>query len=261
MMISRLAVSILLLFALRGAGGAAAQERAESPVPASSTQMLLVLSDTPDAPFGMLRRFERGPGGGAWRALGDAIPVVLGRNGLGIGIGLHDIEPGTVPEKREGDGKSPAGVFRLSSVFGFAPPDEAGYRGIPYVRVAADLECVDDVDSEYYNRIVRRGAVTEVDWASSERMRAVGAAYETGIVVDHNTDAPQRGRGSCIFLHNWTGPQDTTAGCTAMAPTDLTAIARWIRSDRDPVLVQLTEAMYARYRQDWGLPVVSATEE
>jgi hypothetical protein len=46
-----------------------------------------------------------------------------------------------------------------------------------------------------------------------------------------------------------------------MAPADLTAIARWIRSDRDPVLVQLTEAMYARYRQAWGLPVVGDTKE
>jgi hypothetical protein len=27
------------------------------------------------------------------------------------------------------------------------------------------------------------------------------------------------------------------------------------------VLVQLTEAMYVRYRKAWGLPVVSATEE
>jgi L,D-peptidoglycan transpeptidase YkuD (ErfK/YbiS/YcfS/YnhG family) len=260
-MISRLAVSILLLFALRGAGATAAQETAQSPVPTSSTQMLLVLSDSPDAPSGTLQRFERGPDGGDWRSLGDAIPVVLGRNGLGIGIGLHEIEPGPVPEKREGDGKSPAGVFRLSSVFGFASPDEAGFRGIPYVQVAIDLECVDDVDSEYYNRIVRRGAVTEVDWASSERMRAVGAAYETGIVVDHNAGDPQRGGGSCIFLHNWTGPKDTTAGCTAMAPAELTAIARWIRADRDPVLVQLTEAMYARYLKAWGLPVVSDTED
>jgi D-alanyl-D-alanine dipeptidase len=261
MMGVRLAVSIGLVIALAGGGAAGAQEPSETPVPSSSTQMILVLSQSDESPVGTLRRFERAGQGEGWQAIGDPTPVTLGRSGLGLGLGLHDIEAGSMPRKREGDGKSPAGVFRLNSVFGFAPPGEAGDLGLPYVQVTDDLECVDDGDSDYYNRIVRRGAVPAVDWESSERMRAVGAAYETGIVVEHNWGNPEPGGGSCIFLHNWTGPEDTTSGCTALDPPELTAIAQWIESDCTPVLVQLTEAMYERYGHAWGLPTVDDVGE
>ena len=251
---ARFLFPILLLSALIGAGPADAQQRVESPVPASSTQLILVLAESPESPYGTLRRFERAGEGEGWQPVGRPTAVTLGRNGLGVGIGLHDFDAGAMPRKREGDGKSPAGVFRLSSVFGFAPPGEAGDFDFPYVQVTDDLECVDDGDSDHYNHLVRRSEVSAVDWDSSERMREVGAAYETGIVVEHNWGDPRPGGGSCIFLHNWTGPEDTTAGCTAMAPPELTAIAQWIGSARDPVLVQLTRDLYERYGPVWGLP-------
>jgi D-alanyl-D-alanine dipeptidase len=166
----------------------------------------------------------------------------------------HEIAPADMPIKQEGDGKSPAGVFRLSSVFGYAPVEALDDLEIPYTHVTESLECVDDVSSGYYNQIVLRDAVDEVDWESSEQMLMPGIWYEKGIVVDHNASPVRPGAGSCIFLHNWSGPGDTTAGCTAMAPSVLTEIVYWLDSDADPVLVQLTESLYEEHQKAWGLP-------
>ncbi len=243
-----------LVVALLVAGCEPEPNPGASPIPDSSGQMVLVLSKSFDASSGTLRWFERDASGGSWEAVGDATPITLGRNGLGLGIGLHEIDPGEMPVKREGDGKSPAGVFRLSSAFGYSPPEQLDELEIPYTHVTELLECVDDVNSGYYNQIVLRDAVDEVDWESSEQMLMDGIWYEKGIVVDHNSNPVRPGAGSCIFLHNWSGPDDTTAGCTAMAPPALTEIVYWLDSDADPVLVQLTESLYGEYQTAWGLP-------
>ena len=246
------AVCVSLVFLSPSAGRA--QEGGSSPIPASSGQMILVVSESFDASAGVLQRFERESDGAKWTAVGSVTPITLGRNGLGLGIGLHDIDSGDMPVKREGDGKSPAGVFRLSSAFGYSTSQEMGKLAIPYTHVTDDLECVDDVSSAYYNRIVLRREVGAVDWQSSEQMLMDGIWYEKGIVVDHNSSPVRKGAGSCIFLHNWAGPENTTAGCTAMAPSALTEIVYWIDSEKNPILVQLTERMYEEYKDSWELP-------
>lgn len=230
------------------------QEAPGTPVPETSEQMILVLSDSFDATTGWLHRFERESVDADWAAVGPVTLISLGRNGLGLGSGLHEIDPDDMPVKREGDGKSPAGVFRLSSAFGYSPADQLDDLELPYTHVTELLECVDDVNSGYYNQIVLRDAVDEVDWESSEKMLMSGVWYEKGIVVDHNASPVIPGAGSCIFLHNWSNPEDTTAGCTAMAPPALTEIIYWLDSDADPVLVQLTESMYREYQRAWELP-------
>ncbi len=227
---------------------------AGSPIPPSSRQLILVLAESFNATSGVLRRFERGPGGTVWTAVGESSPIALGRNGLGLGAGLDEIDPGSMPVKKEGDGKSPAGVFRLSSSFGYAPAEQMSGLSIGYTPVTDRLECVDDVESEYYNQIVNRDSVAAVDWHSSEQMLMPGIWYEKGIVVEHNSSPVQRGGGSCIFLHNWAGPDDTTAGCTSMAPAMMSEIIYWIDSGDDPVLVQLTERLYREHWRHWGLP-------
>ena len=62
--------------------------------------------------------------------------------------------------------------------------------------------------------------------------------YEWVIVIDHNT-AGTAEAGSCIFMHRWLGPNRGTAGCTAMAPEELFALARWLDAAAHPLLLQL----------------------
>jgi D-alanyl-D-alanine dipeptidase len=144
-------------------------------------------------------------------------------------------------------------VFALATAFGFARSADAVGARLPYLRLLETTECVDDPTSPHYNAIVDRARVPGVDWTSSERMRSI-ELYRLGVVVDYNVTPPERGRGSCIFLHVWRGPRSPTAGCTAMAEPALAEVVRWLDPARRPVLVQLTDAAYARRRAAWELP-------
>lgn len=205
----------------------------------------LVVVTTPDwnATQGTLQRYEKHLF--HWRAVGAPINVVIGRTGLAWGRGLNPPMDG--PQKHEGDGKSPAGIFNLGTSFGFAP--KAAWK-VPYLQLHDTTECVDDGASTFYNQIVERTALS--DWKSSEKMRSI-QQYKWGAFVSHNTPA-HPGSGSCIFLHIWGGPSSTTTGCTAMAEEDLTTLLGWLDPKSSPRLIQLTRPEYERLRRDWKLP-------
>ena len=238
-----------------------------SPVPEASRQMVLVTTPDWEATSGTLRRYAREPGGG-WRPVGEPVEVVVGRSGLGWGIGLHGAgAPAGVaegPAKAEGDGRAPAGVFSVSAAFGYADSLETG---LPYVPTPG-LHCVDDRASASYNLV--RDVPRDRDWGSHETMRRRDGLYRIGAVVAHNgpgvapslvpdgarldATAPTPGGGSCIFLHVWRGPGTTTAGCTAMPDPALAAVLAWLDAAAGPVLVQLPAPLADRLRGPWALP-------
>ena len=233
------------------------QPAAPSPIPAESRQMLLVVTPDADAFPGMLYRYERAAGQQAWQPAGAPAAIVVGYNGLGWGRGMHPAEAQPdMPIKREGDGKSPAGIFRLSTIFGFAPPDSVSGFKLPYQHVTEVLECVDDTASKYYNRIVARDAIDSVDWQSSEKMHKITVQYQLGVTVDHNSDPVLPAGGSCIFLHIWKSANDPTSGCTAMTAENMQAIAAWLDGAQQPLLVQLTEPLYRQFKATWQLPEI-----
>ena len=68
----------------------------------------------------------------SWQKVGKPFSGIIGGRGFAWDIGLHGTgEPGA-PRKKEGDQSSPAGVFRLSSVFGLASPDQVRFLRFPY---------------------------------------------------------------------------------------------------------------------------------
>ena len=213
----------------------------------------LVLVTTPDwsATTGTLRRFSRALPGGGWQQVGANVAIVVGRTGLAWGDAAL-AAPGD-PVKHEGDGKSPAGVFPLDTAFGFMPRDSMQSLRVPYVMLEPGSDCVDDESSAHYNTVVDRALVPRVDWNSAEHMRQI-AVYRIGVIVGYNAAPPVRGRGSCIFLHIWSGPASVTAGCTAMDAGALDGLMHWLDRDRRPVIVQLPEAEYQRLASRWALP-------
>jgi D-alanyl-D-alanine dipeptidase len=225
-----------------------------SPIPESCGQLVLVVTPSIASSHGKLIRFTRGAVQSEWKQVGDSVNVLVGKKGLAWGIGLHKLDEKLLPLKREGDGKSPAGVFTLSTAFGYLPAEKLGELKIPYIQVSQTLECVDDVNSRYYNQLIEGDKVESRDWQSSERMLLSGIWYELGVVVDHNTGPAERGSGSCIFLHNWSDPADSTTGCTAMDRSDLKVIIQWLDISKEPVLVQLTRELYAELQSSWILP-------
>ena len=244
-----------------------------TPVPDASRQLVVVTTPSWSATDGTLRRYQREPGG-EWIEVGEGVPVVVGRSGLGWGIGLHVLEGGSVeegsvegvagPVKAEGDGRAPAGAFALSAAFGYA---ETERTGLPYIPSGPDLRCVDDPASRSYTLV--RPMSPNADWQSHERMRRNDGLYRIGVIVAHNgpgldpalaptatlsPQTPTPGAGSCIFLHVWRGPGTSTAGCTAMPDERLQSVMAWLDADAAPTLIQLPASAAAALREPWGLP-------
>jgi L,D-peptidoglycan transpeptidase YkuD (ErfK/YbiS/YcfS/YnhG family) len=218
-------------------------------------QMVVVTTAGWDATDAVLRRYARPSAGAPWTAVGEPVRAVVGRTGLAWGTGIRSMPDGDDgPVKREGDGKAPAGVFRLTSTFGYAPADSAAWIKLPYHPADASVECVDDSDSRFYNALVDRDTIAAPDWRSHEEMRRSDELYRWGVWVDHNTGPARPRGGSCIFLHVWRGPGQPTVGCTAMARADLEALLAWLDPRARPVLAQLPDDRYARLRAEWRLP-------
>ena len=198
-------------------------------------QLLVVITKNWSVSSGQLQRYERTDK--EWHKVGKAINIKLGRNGLGWGRGLHTIPSDAKYIKKEGDGKAPAGIFKLKQAFGYAPFK----KDYPYKVYKETDHCVDDVNSKFYNKIVDSTQIKR-DYKSHERMKFPKEYYKYGIVVDHNgiTEGAKsiRGAGSCIFIHIKKVP---TAGCTVMNESEIKEIMHWLDADAEPLLVQGTK--------------------
>jgi L,D-peptidoglycan transpeptidase YkuD (ErfK/YbiS/YcfS/YnhG family) len=211
------------------------------------SQLIIVVTLHWNAIQGEMHLFEREESG--WVSAGDPIPVVVGQAGMAWGIGLHPPMEGM--QKREGDLKSPAGLFALDQAFGHAP-EMPGLK-IDYLPLRAGLEAVDDPHSHYYNRIVDRETIAKPDWQSSEKMAEI-SLYDLGVVIQHNSPNPIPGSGSAVFMHIWNDSESGTAGCTAMSRENMSKLLKWLDKDKQPKLIQMPLENYRKLHQSWSLP-------
>jgi L,D-peptidoglycan transpeptidase YkuD (ErfK/YbiS/YcfS/YnhG family) len=218
-------------------------------IPDATSQLIVLTSDSWTDWKGRLQRFERV--NAQWKPVGHPVNIVLGRTGMAFGRGLHE----TVTdhrEKLEGDGKSPAGLFALDTAFGYAdsPPQGVSY---PYLQATQTDFFVDDPNSRQYNQWVTLTDTTtnpQSQWKSFERMRREDMLYEYGVVIQHNMDPIISGKGSAIFFHVWRNPESSTAGCTAMARSDMLDLLNWLDVDLNPLVLVAPQDVLAtvRYR-------------
>ncbi|MGH8079078.1 MAG: L,D-transpeptidase family protein [Lysobacter sp.] len=221
-----------------------------------TTQLQLVLVETADwnATQGRLQRYLFD--GTQWLTVGAPVEVTIGRSGSAWGRGLRPAPDDGGPRKREGDGRAPAGMFRIGTAFGYA---ERASTALAYAPMSASDYCIDVVDSPLYNRIVdvKREAPEEVKGTTEPMRRDLHAGgdqrYRQGFVIEHNAERIA-GAGSCIFAHLWKAPGETTAGCTAMDDAAMTELLAWLRPQARPVFVLLPRAQYAQVWRGWGLP-------
>lgn len=210
-------------------------------------QLVVVVSPNNKSVKARLYKFEKI--GKTWKPIGKAHPVNLGKKGLAWGHGLQSAKPG--PQKLEGDLKSPAGIFRFGSAFGYAP-DGALPLKLEYIPITEADICIEDPDSHYYNQIIN---TTQVgwDWTERESMLRKDQQYKWGIFVKQNLP-PKPDGGSCIFFHLWRKPGSGTLGCTAMAEKNLLSLMKWLDPQKKPLLMQMTLSDYQDYQKKVALP-------
>lgn len=210
---------------------------------ADSAQLVIVVTEGWNASTADLSTFDKGPDG-AWRPQIKREPIFVGRSGLGWGDGVVALT-GAGPKKREGDRRSPAGVFRLGAAFGTGLPTATAIA-LPREPVDERI-CVDDPKSRVYAQRIRREEAKR-DWKSAEEL----ASYNQAIVVEHNVTRV-RGAGSCIFLHDGAAP---TPGCSASPSWLMEKLLAWLRPTACPLLVQLPRKEYVARAAALGLPAL-----
>ena len=202
-------------------------------LPNDSSQLLFVQTAGWNEKEGTLQRYERVKNSKAWVKVGKPISIILGRNGLGWGKGLHTTPSNAKYIKKEGDGRAPAGLFSLKNGFGYHDLNIS----FPYATYKRTDHCVDDSNSQWYNKIIDSTKVKK-DYKSFEHMKLNNYLYKYGIVVNHNPEQIKNA-GSCIFMHIRSGNGKGTAGCTAMNENKIMTILKWLKREDKPLLLQL----------------------
>jgi L,D-peptidoglycan transpeptidase YkuD (ErfK/YbiS/YcfS/YnhG family) len=147
-------------------------------------------------------------------------------------IGIHGFAP--PGGKREGDGRTPSGVYPLEFAFGYAPSMKTK---MPYRQATPNDFWVDDARSPQYNQWVHG----KPDATSYEVMQRNDNLYEYGVVIGYNKDRVP-GMGSAIFLHVWPSPNGHTAGCVAVSVLDMIRILRWLDPAKSPQITMGTQS-------------------
>lgn len=155
------------------------------------------------------------------RFLGRRFPCSLGRTGISR-------------SKREGDGATPAGMWRLTGGAWRADRARRPKTPLDLSRIGPSDLWSDDPEHDGYNRQHRRTGAK----FGHERMRRGDGLYDLVLFSDWNTDPAIPGLGSAIFVHCWKGARRPTAGCIAFSRTNLMWIVeRWREQSR--IIVQV----------------------
>ncbi|WP_265658148.1 L,D-transpeptidase family protein [Francisella philomiragia] len=211
-------------------------------------QLIVVTTSNWQSVSGKLWFFEK-DNQNNWLAKKLATTVVVGKNGIAWADSIYQ-SLADADLKKEGDSKSPAGIFDIGKTFGFA-----NILAVEYVQLKTGIECVDDSNSKYYNQIVNSDLIDDKDWLSAENMSEI-AIYKYGVEILYNTNPAIAKKGSCIFMHIWKSPTTGTEGCTAMAEDDIRDIQSYLDMNKNPILVQLTQDIYKQVQDDWQLPIL-----
>ena len=245
------AIAAVRVVAVSALSPATAARPAPFRIPRPSTQLLVGIADDWHSSAITLQRFARDRS--RWIPVGAPWAARVGPAGLVWGRGLNPVPVGG-DRKSEGDGRAPAGVFRVRRAFGFDSA-WASRTALDYTTVTPRSLFIDDPSSPDYNRFVELDHDPSTPWEQSQQMKQTDPAHALQVLVEHNYNPSIAGAGSAIFLHIWRrGGTASTAGCTAMDRARLEELVSWLRPGA--LYVLLPRAEYAHGQADWRLPTL-----
>jgi len=132
--------------------------------------------------------------------------VALGRGGIKA-------------NKREGDGSTPRGNFRLRQLWWRADKHPRPTTSLPVQRITSNDGWCENPADRRYNRPIKVPADADAD-----RLARKDNLYDFIIEIDHNTRPRVAGRGSAVFIHAARQGFTPTAGCVALEINSLRRI-------------------------------------
>ena len=163
---------------------------------------------------------------GSWHMV-MTTPGFIGKNGLG--------------KTREGDAKTPTGIFHFNRAFGIA--DDPG-SSIPYVKVDDDTYWSGDPRDGYcYNELVSLRDLPGLDIESgdSEHIIDYPYHYQYCLNISYNEEGVP-GLGSAIFLHCFAPAKPFTGGCVSIPEDYMVYVMRHV-DENTVVIIDTYEAL------------------
>lgn len=187
-----------------------------------NNQLILVTTKGYNTYKATIRTFER-TASGNWKQI-LSVPGYIGKNGF-------------ARNKKEGDGKSPAGKYTIGFAFG-----QKGNPGtkLPFRAITNDDVWVDDPESKLYNTWQSRKKASG-QWKSAENMN--NKLYRYGFVINYNQERIPY-KGSAIFFHV---ANNYTLGCTGTSEKYVVSILKWLDPKKKPVIIQTPEQELNKY--------------
>ncbi|MBR5734350.1 MAG: L,D-transpeptidase family protein [Desulfovibrionaceae bacterium] len=147
--------------------------------------------------------------GGEWKEV-FSTHAYIGKNGLG--------------KTREGDGKTPEGVFHFTKAFGIAPDPGCA---LGYVQVDDSHYWIGDSASPRYNQFVSTRDYDGFSKKDSEHIIEYAKPYQYCLNISYNEEGiPDAG--SAIFLHCYSN-NPYTGGCVAIPEQDMKHLMQIVR--------------------------------
>lgn len=140
--------------------------------------------------------------------------LTAAKRSFACALGKGGVVPGAA--KREGDGATPAGIWKLRAGFWRADRLARPPGPLAFAAIEPDMVWDDDPVSPSYNTLQRRDVPDH-----PERLMRADHVYDIVVPIGFNDGPIVPGRGSAIFLHVAREGYAPTAGCVALACDDL----------------------------------------
>lgn len=183
----------------------------------NSRQVIVTYAPQPGGNTGPLFGYEKKDGN--WEMTLDTVAVNFGQAGFA-----------PVGEKREGDKRSPTGVFALGPAYGYQKDLDCS---IDFIELTDEHYWISDSKSADYNKLVTYLPESK----EVEKMRRKDDLYKYGIVIRYNMDKVEPHKGSAIFIHVWRQLGMATLGCISMPEAEMIDLIQWLDPAKQPVII------------------------
>ena len=138
---------------------------------------------------------------------------------------------GITNKKREGDKKTPKGVFKFKKVLYRKDRISGLETKLKLIPIKQNMGWCDDINSKFYNKLIRFPFKK-----NAERLFRKDNIYNIIIVIDFNMSPIIKGKGSAIFIHLATKNYKPTQGCIALNIKDIRLLLKKI-SKKDKIKI------------------------
>ena len=130
---------------------------------------------------------------------------------------------GIAKRKKEGDKKTPAGLFSLGKVYYRKDKIRSLKTNLKKIVIKKKMAWCDDPNNKFYNKL------TFTNDKSKEKLYRKDNLYNIIVVINYNIKPIIKNKGSAIFIHLARKNYSGTMGCIGLKKKDLLDILKTVK--------------------------------